>query len=198
MTIVVSITGGIGSGKSTFSKEILKRGIPLLDSDLVVANIYRKPNIEFIKYLKKIGLKKAINGTNIDKKYVSNIIFSDKAIKSKLEKFIFKIVRKGRERFIEKHKKKNTKIIFLDIPLLFENNLDKNFDIIISIISSKKERLKRLKKSKKITKIVFNKILKAQTSDVVRKEKSDIVIINNDSMKMYLKKINKLLDKKFL
>ena len=46
-------------------------------------------------------------------------------------------------------------MIFVDIPLLLENNLDHNFDIIISIISKRKERYKRIKKNKKINFIDF-------------------------------------------
>ena len=79
--------------------------------------------------------------------------------------------------------------------MLFENNLKKEFDTVISLISPKKERYKRLKKSKKLTKDLFNKIIKSQTSNLVRKNKSDIVIYNNGTMKEYLRKINNVLDK---
>ncbi len=194
MTKVFGITGGIGSGKSVFSKEVIKRGICLLDSDKQVSIIYNKPNKDFINYLKKIGLGKATINKKINKKYISNVIFSDKNIKLKLENYIFKIIRKEREAFIRNQRKRKTNIIFLDVPLLFESNLNTNFDYIISIISTKKERYKRLKKSKKTSKVLFNKIIKSQTSDVVRRKKSDIIIFNNGTMKDYLKKINNLLD----
>ena len=193
MTITVAITGGIGSGKSTFSNEVLKKNLKLLDSDKQVSKIYEKPKKPFLIYLKKIGLEKAINNKKINKTKIRNIIFTDYKIKKKLESYIFNIVRKERQIFIKKHKKNKTKIVFFDIPLLFENNLTNNFDVIISIISSKKNRFKRLQSSKKIPIDVFNKIIRSQTSDVIRKEKSDIVIYNNSSMKNYTKKINKTL-----
>ena len=195
MTIIVGITGGIGSGKSTLSKEIRKKNFKLLDSDEIVANIYNKPTKSFIKYLKKIELGNSIKGKKINKKQISNVIFSNNNIKSKLEDYIFKIVRKKREIFIKNEKKRKTNIIFLDIPLLFENNLNKSFNIIISVISSKKERYKRLKISKNMSKEMFNKIIKSQTSDIVRKRKSDIIIINNSTMEFYIKKINNILEK---
>ena len=195
MTIIVGITGGIGSGKSTLSKEIRKKNFKLLDSDEIVANIYNKPTKSFIKYLKKIELGNSIKGKKINKKQISNVIFSNNNIKSKLEDYIFKIVRKKREIFIKNEKKRKTNIIFLDIPLLFENNLNKSFNIIISVISSKKERYKRLKISKNMSKEMFNKIIKSQTSDIVRKRKSDIIIINNSTMGFYIKKINNILEK---
>ena len=195
MTLLVAITGGIGSGKSTFSKEVLKRKFKLLDSDKQVSLIYNKPSKDFKNYLKKIGLGSALFNNKLNKKTISEIIFSNKEIRKKLEKYIFEIIRKERSDFIKKEKKLKSEIIFFDIPLLFENNLSNNFDIIISILSNKKERWKRLKRSKKISKEVFQKIVKSQTKDIVRKAGSDIVIYNNKTMKDYLNKINKVLDR---
>ena len=195
MTLLVAITGGIGSGKSTFSKEVLKRKFKLLDSDKQVNLIYNKPSKDFKNYLKKIGLGSALLKNKINKKTISEIIFFNKEIRKKLEKYIFEIIRKERSDFIKKEKKLKSEIIFFDIPLLFENNLSNNFDIIISILSNKKERWKRLKRSKKISKEVFKKIVKSQTKDIVRKAGSDIVIYNNKTMKDYLNKINKVLDR---
>ncbi len=195
MTTVVGITGGIGSGKSTFSREVKNRGLSLLDSDLQVANLYEKPTKQFIKHLRNIGLAISIKNKKINKNLISNEVFSNKKIKSKLENFIFKVIRIDRKNFIKKEKQKKTKIIFLDVPLLFENNLNGQFDIIISIISPRETRYRRLKKTKNLSKKLFDKILKAQTSDIERKEKSDIIILNNKSKKEYLKKINQVLDK---
>ena len=103
-------------------------------------------------------------------------------------------MRKKRSNFIKNEIKKNRKVVFVDIPLLFENKLKNDFDIIISIVSSKKNRLERLQKSKKLSTEMFNKIIKSQTTDVFRKRNSDIVIFNNSTMEKYLKKINSTLD----
>ena len=194
MTIIAAITGGIGSGKTTFSKEVIKRDLKLLDSDKQVAKIYKSPKKEFINFLKKIKLGQAIKKNRIDKEVISKIVFTNKKTRTQLENYIFKIIRKDRDRFIKKHKKQKTKTIFLDIPLLFENKLNEKFDLIISIVSSKKERYKRLKKTKKMSKDMFNRIVKLQVSDLERKNKSHIVIQNNETMKQYMKKINKVLD----
>jgi len=194
MTLIIGITGGIGSGKSTLANQVLKRGFKLLDSDKIVSTMYKKPSSDFLKHLKQIGLREAIKHKKINKKYVAKIIFNNTKIKVELENYIFKFVRKQRSIFLENEKKKKTKIIFLDVPLLFENNLSKEFDIIISIISTKKNRYKRLKKYKNMSGNLFKKIIKFQTTDVVRKLNSDIIIYNNKSMKNYLYKIDKVLN----
>ena len=195
MTKTIAITGGIGSGKSTFCSKLKEKGFKIHSSDEQVAKIYKNPEKKFITYLRTIGLSKSISKKNIDKKIISKIIFENKQIRKKLELYIFKIVRKKRSDFIKKEKQKKTKLIFIDIPLLFENNLEKQFNKVISIIASKRVRLKRLKKTRKMTENQFKNITRSQTSDVIRKYKSDYVIYNSSTLKDYKIKINKLISK---
>ena len=195
MTKTIAITGGIGSGKSTFCSKLKEKGFKIHSSDEQVAKIYKNPEKKFVTYLRSIGLSKSISKKNIDKKIISKIIFENKQIRKKLELYIFKIVRKKRSDFIKQEKDKKTRLIFIDIPLLFENNLEKKFYKVISIIASKQVRLKRLKKTRKMTETQFKNILRSQTSDVIRKKKSDYVIYNNSTLKDYKTKINKLINK---
>ncbi len=195
MTKTIAITGGIGSGKSTFCSKLKEKGFKIHSSDEQVAKIYKNPEKKFVTYLRTIGLSKSISKKKIDKKIISKIIFENKQIRKKLELYIFKIVRKKRSDFIKQEKQKKTKLIFIDIPLLFENNLEKQFNKVISIIASKRVRLKRLKKTRKMTENQFKNITRSQTSDVIRKKKSDYVIYNNSTLKDYKIKINKLISK---
>ena len=195
MTKTIAITGGIGSGKSTFCSKLKERGFKIHSSDEQVAKIYKNPEKKFVTYLRTIGLSKSISKKNIDKKIISKIIFENKQIRKKLELYIFKIVRKKRSDFIKQEKQKKTRLIFIDIPLLFENNLEKQFNKVISIIASKRVRLKRLKKTRKMTENQFKNITRSQTSDVIRKKKSNYVIYNNSTLKDYTTKINKLISK---
>ncbi len=195
MTKTIAITGGIGSGKSTFCSKLKEKGFKIHSSDEQVAKIYKNPDKKFFTYLRTIGLSKSISKKNIDKKIISKIIFENKQIRKKLELYIFKIVRKKRSDFIKQEKEKKTRLVFIDIPLLFENNLEKQFHKVISIIASKQVRLKRLKKTRKMSETQFKNIIKSQTSDVIRKKKSDYVIYNNSTLKDYKTKINKLITK---
>ena len=195
MTKIIAITGGIGSGKSTLCSKLKDKGFKIHSSDEQVAKIYKNPDKKFFTYLRTIGLSKSISKKNIDKKIISKIIFENKQIRKKLELYIFKIVRKKRSDFIKREKEKKTRLIFIDIPLLFENNLEKQFHKVISIIASKQARLKRLKKTRKMTEKQFKNIIRSQTSDVIRKKKSDYVLYNNSSLKDYKTKINKLINK---
>ncbi len=193
MTKLVGITGGIGSGKTTFSNHLKKLGYPVHESDLVVSEIYTKPKKEFLSFVKEKISQGAVNHNQINKAEIANIIFSNNKIKKLLERRIHKEVQGSREAFIKKYTKKKKKIIFADIPLLFENKLEKGFDSVVCIISTKKNRIKRVLKNKKFTKENLNKIFKSQTTDKERKKRSQIIINNNKTKKDFIFSVEKVL-----
>jgi dephospho-CoA kinase len=193
MTKIVGITGGIGSGKTTFSNHLKKLGFLVHESDKVVSEIYTKPKKQFLSFIKEKISQDAINHNKINKAEITNVIFNNNTIKRLLERRIHKEVQGSREAFIKKYTKKKKKIIFADIPLLFENKLEKNFDLVICIISSKKNRSKRVLKNKKFTKENLNKIFKAQTTDKERKKRSQIIINNNKTKKDFIFSVEKVL-----
>ena len=193
MTKLVGITGGIGSGKTTFSNHLKKLGFVVHESDTVVSEIYNNPKKQFLSFIKEKISQDATNHNKINKAEIANVIFSNNKIKELLERRIHKEVQISREAFIKKYTKKKKKIIFADIPLLFENKLEKNFDLVICIISSKKNRTKRVLKNKKFTKENLNKIFKAQTTDKERKKRSQIIINNNKTKKDFIFGVEKVL-----
>ena len=193
MTKIIGITGGIGSGKTTLSQHLKKTGYFVHESDKVVLDMYNKPSKDFIKFIKKNISKEVVQKNKINKAQLTNIIFNNKKSKTKLEKHIHKEVKSSREKFIKKNTKAKKSIIFVDIPLLLEKKLESNFDLVISIISSKKNRTKRVLKNKKFTKEILNKVFGAQTTDKERRRRSDIIIYNNKTKKDFILNANKAL-----
>ena len=193
MTKVVAITGGIGSGKTTISEHLKKKGYLVHESDKAVSQMYINPNKPFQSFIKKNISKDLVKKNKLNKKSIANFIFNNKEAKNKLEKYIHKKVQLSREKFIQKNTKPNRKIIFVDIPLLFEKKLQKKFDLVVCIISSKKKRSQRVLKNKKFSKKILKKIFSAQTSDKERRMHSDIIINNNKTKKDFIFNIEKAL-----
>lgn len=179
--IVVGLTGGIASGKSFVISYLKEIRIPTHESDLVVKALYKKPTNSFINYLKKEGFEKAFLKKKINKNTIREEIFKKKEKRKKLEKYLHNEVRKNREEFIKKNKKK--KIIFLDIPLLFENKLEKICDYICSTIAPLKTRRGRALKRPGMKKKIFDQIVKTQETDNSRKKKSHYLINTSKTKK---------------
>ena len=193
MTKLVGITGGIGSGKTTLSNHLKKLGYLVHESDVVVSEMYTKPKKKFLSFIKEKISKDVVNHNKINKTEIANVIFKNKVIKKLLETYIHKEVKNSRDAFIKKNKNNKNKLIFADIPLLFEKKLEKDFDLVVCIISSEKNRIKRVLENKKFTKVNLNKILKAQTTDKERKKRSQIIINNNKTKKDFIFSVEKAL-----
>ena len=109
MTKIVGITGGIGSGKTTFSNHLKKLGFLVHESDRVVSEIYTKPKKQFLSFIKEKISRDAINHNKINKAEIANVIFNNNTIKRLLERRIHKEVQSSREAFIKKYIKKKKK-----------------------------------------------------------------------------------------
>ena len=75
MTLIIGITGGIGSGKSTLVEYLRKKNFYVHDSDEIVKKIYEKSSKELKNYLVNIGLQESIKNKKINKKIIAEKIF---------------------------------------------------------------------------------------------------------------------------
>ena len=192
--IVIGLTGGIASGKTTIMNFLKKKKYAVHDSDAVVKKIYSKPEPKFLSYLKKINLKNSIKGNKIDKKTIREEIFTNTEKRKLLEKYLHAKVKKSRDIFLKKNRQKKTQIVFLDIPLLFENKLEKICNYTILFYASLKIRKQRAIRRGGMQKRILVKIIKSQLSDKIKKKKADYIINTSASKDWCFNKILKTIE----
>ena len=189
--IVIGLTGGIASGKTTITNFLKKKKFSVHDSDSVVKNIYSNQGPKFLSYLKKTNLKNSIKGNKIDKKTIREEIFTNTKKRKLLEKYLHAKVKKSRDVFLKKNRQKKTQIVFLDIPLLFENKLEKICNYTILFYAPLKIRKQRAIRRKGMQKRILVKIIKSQLSDKIKKKKADFIINTSASKDRCFNKILK-------
>ena len=193
MTKIIGITGGIGSGKTTACDYLKKNNFAVHESDRVVAQMYKNPSKSFLHFLKKNISKEVVKNNKINKQKITDIIFYNPKTRRILEGHVHKQVKKSRDSFVKKNAKNKKGVMFIDIPLLFENKLEKTFDVVLCVMAKKKIRRERVLKNKKFTKNIVEKIFKSQISDGERKKKSNIFIYNNTTKKDFIFSLEKAL-----
>jgi dephospho-CoA kinase len=174
---VIGITGGISSGKSTFCHFLLDHECFVVSADQLVKNIYqKKSSLDFIIN----EFPSCIHDGTIQFKKLRELVFSNKAIKQKIEQFIYPQME---EAFREELKKKSKdQVIFYDVPLLYERNLQSLVDISVVVWINQKEQMKRLMERDKINPILASKILKNQLPLSKKREQADYVVDNSGSL----------------
>ncbi|MAI60346.1 MAG: dephospho-CoA kinase [Rickettsiales bacterium] len=160
--IKIAITGKIGSGKSTVAEIIKDIGYFVFESDKEVDKLF---NSNHIKNKIQNLFYKIQNLTNkdgsINKTLLGDYVFSNKSELKTLEDLIYPLLKKERQKFI--NSKKMEKILFFDIPLLFEKKLFKEYNFIIYVYVKDKIQKERVLRRKKMNKDKLKKILEAQT-----------------------------------
>jgi dephospho-CoA kinase len=186
--IRIALVGSIGSGK-TFISNLF--GYPVFNADESVSKIYLNNKKIFHKLKKK--LPKFFTDHPIKKEELIKAILENKNNLKIISKIVHPEVRKDLQRFIKRHNKK--KAIVLDIPLLFENKLNKKKDVIIFVQSPNKEVLKRIKKRKNFNNLVFKQLKKIQLPLNIKKRYSHYVIKNNFKKNFVRKNVKDILNK---
>ena len=183
--IRIGIIGDIGSGKSYVAKCF---GHPVFNADQEVSKLY-KNNRKIFRSLNKL-IPKYIVSFPIDKKEISNAILANQVNLTKIIKIVHKEIRKKMSLFLIKNK--NKKLIILDIPLLLENKINNEKDILVFVESQKSKIKKRLKKRVNFNSKLFKKFKKIQLPIDYKKRKANFIIKNDftkASVKMGIKKI---------
>jgi len=184
--IRIALVGDIGSGKSYMAKLF---NYPIFNADLEVAKIYKK-NKTCFKNLKK-ELPKYFSSLPIQKKEIIKAIIDKEINLKKITNIIHPEIRKRINIFLKNNKKE--KVVILDIPLLLENKLNQNGDVIIFIQSKKLEVLKRLRKRKNFDLDLLNKFKKLQLPPSYKKKRSQFIIKNNFTNESANKSVKKIL-----
>ncbi|NMB09820.1 MAG: dephospho-CoA kinase [Tissierellia bacterium] len=191
---IIGITGGIASGKSTLCTLLSNMSYTIINTDNITHDLYTKGNKGYKKILEIFGEKILDKYRNIDRKKLGNIVFNDKKKMLQLEDLIHPLVM---EEVLNKVEKTDEKIIFVEIPQLFEA-YDKvtqyiNFYEIWLIYVDEKEQLKRLIKRDNLSKEEAIKRINSQMSLEEKKLKADFLIENNGNIEdLELKLINKI------
>ena len=178
----VGLTGPIGAGKTEVSKVLKSEGYVVLSADLMAKKVIEENfktllqslNIEFIRNkeeLKEWALK---NQNNLNR----------------LESFVHPLVRKKVEE--EKRKHKSESMVFYEIPLLFEKNLENSFDLILLVATTKRKRKKRLLK-KGFLEEKIQKLISRQNDIEDSKKKAHFIIENEGSLEGLKKTVKKTL-----
>ncbi len=180
--IVLAITGSVGMGKSEASKYFIKNKIEVFDCDKKIASFYnRKETIKEIKnFFPSIIIKE-----NIDKIGLAKIVFNDKQKLYLLESLLHKKLKKEQSFWLRKKIREKKKIVVFDVPLLFEKDNLKKYDMSIVVSCSKEIQKRRVLKRIGWNEDRLNKTLKQQMSDQKKQKLAD-VIIKTDRGKRYL------------
>ncbi|HZV21609.1 MAG TPA: dephospho-CoA kinase [Hyphomicrobiales bacterium] len=170
--IVAGLTGSIGMGKSTVAAYLRGRGIPVLDADQVVHDLYAGRAAPLIE---AVFPGTTQNGA-VDRVALGQRVLSSKEALKKLEAVIHPLVREVEWQFLLKQQDKGCDLAVLEIPLLYETAAHTLFDAIIVVSAPAEAQRERLLARPGMTLEKIEAIAARQWPDAVKCAKADFVV----------------------
>jgi len=177
--LIIGLTGGSGSGKSTVAEILKQNQMFIIDCDKIAHDIILKGNDAYIELVEIFGDDILDSSKQIIRRKLGDIVFKDKAKLNLLNECTHKHIIKRVNKFIDLNRNS-----VIDAPLLIETNLHTVSDRVLAVYADMDIRIQRIIKRDNITFEQANKRLQNQMSWNEMSSYADIIIYNNDLEQM--------------
>lgn len=195
--MLIGLTGGIATGKSTVANIILKKGFSLIDADKIAREIVEVDRPAYYRIVDEFGKDILNEDKTINRKALGKIIFSNKEAREKLNSithpYIFQSIKDKIDQL-----SKNNSVIFIDIPLLFEQYSSLiqhgiSFDEIWLVYVDRDTQLDRLMKRDNITRDEAMRKIESQMDIEEKKKRASKIIDNRGDIDSLEKQLDEIL-----
>ncbi len=193
-TLVVGLTGGVGSGKSTVAEIVRKRGLPVVDADLLAREVVRPEGEAYGPVLAEFGRGILNRDGSIDRARLASLVFGDAERRQRLERLIHPHVVRRMVGEIERARERDDPAIILDVPLLFEAGLEQLCDRIWVVWAREDQRMRRLAARDGMEPDDVRRRMGAQMSLEEKMTRADVIIDNSGSFEETRRRVDHLLD----
>lgn len=193
MALIVGLTGGIASGKSTVANLIRSKGYTIIDADVEARLAVERGEPAYNEIVAFFGKEILLDDQQINRAKLGEIIFNDEEKRQKLNSIVHPDVRRRMLNKREEAMHKGEKLIIMDIPLLFESKLTGMVEKVLLVYVDEQTQLQRLMERNQFTE---EEALARIRSQMPLKDKvplSDAIINNNGSIEETEAQLNQIL-----
>lgn len=170
--IVIGLTGSIGMGKTTTASMFAHEGVAVLDSDVVVHQLYSGVAVPLIE---AAFVGTTDNGT-VNREKLSRALQENPANFKILESIIHPLVRQKQREFLEDSKAAERRFALLDIPLLFETKAEDRVDVVVVVTCAQDIQKARVLSRPGMTLEKFDMIVSRQMPDKEKRQRADFIV----------------------
>lgn len=178
--LVVGLTGGIATGKSTVSTILENAGAVIIDADRIAHEVVKKGRPAHRAIVENFGKNVLLPDGEINRSVLGDIIFKDPHKKHLLNRIVHPHVRKEQNRQLKHIEKTNSNtIVVLDIPLLIESKMDKDLFEVVVVYAPEHIQIARLMQRDGISQSDALARVRSQMPIEEKKDKATFVIDNS-------------------
>jgi dephospho-CoA kinase len=140
---LVGLTGGVGSGKSTVGAMLRELGAEVVDADEATHAVYEPGTPGFAAVVREFGEEYVRDG-HIDRRRLGEHVFSDADARRRLNAIVHPLVREWMAARTAEAAERSAKVVVQDVPLLFENGLERLYSSVVLVYVPEDIQVERL------------------------------------------------------
>ncbi|MEK4200974.1 dephospho-CoA kinase [Cytobacillus sp. FSL K6-0265] len=193
MAVIIGLTGGIASGKSTVSTMLKERAITVIDADVEAKRAVEKGEPAYDEIVSHFGQEILLENGEINRQKLGSIVFYSEEERMKLNSIVHPAVRRRMNEQKDEAVANGEKMVVLDIPLLFESKLTYMVDYTVLVYVNKENQLQRLMKRNGFDANEANARIRSQMLLEEKVQLADFLIDNNGELASTEKQLDDLL-----
>ena len=174
--LVVGLTGGIASGKSTVSAMLEAEGIPVVDADRLAREVMEPGKPAFQEVVAAFGADVVAADGRLDRARLGALVFADPAARARLEAIVHPLVRAKEQAFLAEARRSGASVAVLDIPLLLETGSEGRCDAVVVVTAPAEVQRKRVLGRAGMTEEKFAAILARQMPDAEKRRRAHFLV----------------------
>jgi dephospho-CoA kinase len=180
--LLAGLTGGIGSGKSTFAALLAERGAQIVDADVLGHDAIRPGQPAWQSIVDQFGDEILVpSSMEIDRKLLGEIVFADENKRAALNAIVHPEIFRRIADELDRLSKTST-VVLLDAALIVETGLDSSCDVIVVVTSALDARAERLRRTRGMSMEQITARVAAQVDSQALLDKADIVVVNDGTL----------------
>ncbi|MEC1669208.1 dephospho-CoA kinase [Bacillus mojavensis] len=193
MTLVIGLTGGIASGKSTVANMLIDKGITVIDADIIAKQAVERGMPAYRQIIDEFGEDILLENGDIDRRKLGALVFTNEQKRLALNSIVHPAVREEMLKRRDESIANQETFVVLDIPLLFESKLESLVDKIIVVSVTKELQLERLIKRNQLTEEEALSRIRSQMPLEEKVSRADNVIDNSGTLEETKQQLEEIL-----
>jgi dephospho-CoA kinase len=175
--ILVGLTGGVATGKSTVAKMFKRCGAILIDADKLAREVVEPGKPAWRAIVKQFGKTVLNQNHSLDRQALGSIVFHNPKKRRQLERIIHPRVAREQQRLVRRiAKRKPHTVVIYEVPLLFEAGVDIRVDKIIVVTADRETQIARLKKRNGLSRTDAIRRIRSQMPLAKKTQRADYVL----------------------
>ncbi len=177
----IAITGGIGSGKSAVTDHLMQSGYTVIDADKMSREMTAAGGKAMPYILEHFGPAFINPDGSLNRAAMRDLVFRDPKYMKLLEEGTTAVVIADIEKIKREAESSGTKVLFYDIPLLFEQHKEDDYDLVWVVTADRDLRVRRIMERDHLDEEIVELMISSQAEEDYRLSKADLVLYNNGS-----------------